>query len=159
MSLTSEEKRYQQELLRAIPVVDGMDIRIVGLSLDNLSLSAPLNTHINYEGTAFGGSLNTLCVLSCYLLIHHRLKKEDLDFNSLVIQDSQIQYLKPVNNDFMASAKFLNAESFLKTFERRGMARAQMKAVVTCDGLQVDLVQFEGRFVATKDFKRQAPPI
>ncbi|MCF8059330.1 MAG: thioesterase domain-containing protein [Bacteriovoracaceae bacterium] len=159
MAITEEDRIYERELLRAIPVVDGMDIGLVDLSLIDLTLSAPLNTHINYEGTAFGGSLNTLCVLSCYLLVHHRLKKEGLEFNSLVIQDSRISYLSPVHSDFKARSQFENVDSFLKLFKRKGISRAEMRAVVTCEESKSPLVQFEGRFVATRDLNRQAPPI
>tara|TARA_A100001015_G_C14938998_1_gene691744 strand:+ start:1135 stop:1467 length:333 start_codon:yes stop_codon:yes gene_type:complete len=98
------KSQYKAKLLSAIPVVSAMEVDIINIGIRELTLTAPLNTNINYEGTAFGGSLNTLCILSGYLLVHHIMHSEKIEINSLVIQDSQIKYLGPVNQDFYATA-------------------------------------------------------
>ncbi len=141
--------KYEQDLLASIPVVSGMDIKIVSISDSSVTLFAPLNTNINYEGTAFGGSLNTLCILSCYLLTHHLLQLADYDIESLVIQNSEVKYLSPVSLDFKAHAAVEDESirKFLKTLERKKMARIELSSVVTSDD-QIPQVEFKGRFVA-----------
>ncbi len=141
---------YKTELLNSIPVVAAMNVEITDISADSIELSAPLDTNINYEGTAFGGSLNTLCILSGYLLVHHILKSRNIPFSSLVIQDSQVRYLKPVTKNFHARATInsANLESFQRMMRLKGKGRAQISSVIsTSQGS--DLVAFEARFVVS----------
>lgn len=150
--LNSNESKYKEELLKSIPVVAAMDVDITKIEDHSLTLIAPLTTNINYEGTAFGGSLNTLGILSCYLLVHHLLKINGVPFTSLVIQDSSIQYLKPVHGDFCSRSLCINEESFLSMMKRRGMGRAELEATLFTakDGKESEaLVKFKGRFVAS----------
>lgn len=153
MNISNENREaiYKRELIQSIPVVSGMEIDISELNKYSVTLKAPLDTNINYEGTAFGGSLNTLCVLASYLLTHHILKDNVLDFSSLVIQNSTIEYLRPVDSDFYAKAS-LDKEAclkFLNTFKRRSKARLQINAQVFCANDIKARVIFEGRFVAS----------
>ena len=83
---------YERLLQQAIPVVNDMDISIEKLEDTRVVLKAPLKKNINYEGSAFGGSLNTVATLSGYLLTRYLLEVGKISFSSLVIQASQIQY-------------------------------------------------------------------
>ena len=145
-------ERYKQELLSSIPVVAAMDVQIEDVKDNSITLGAPLNTNINYEGTAFGGSLNTVCILSCYLLVHHLLKSKDVGFSSLVIQDSQIKYLLPVNSDFSATSVVTpkSEEMLLKMLDRKKQGRIQVKSAVKTNDSDDNLVEFSARFVITK---------
>lgn len=142
---------YKEELLNSIPVVSGMDIDIVSIEDQSISLSAPLDTNINYEGTAFGGSLNTLCILASYLLVHHSLKSAEVKFSSLVIQDSEIKYLKPVNEDFIATSKVTEKDQklFLKFVQRKSVGRISVEAFIEDSKTSEEKVHFKGRFVAS----------
>ena len=142
-------EEYKRQLLNSIPVVTGMEIDIKDISPKEISITAPLNTNINYEGTAFGGSINTLCILSSYLLTHHIVKESKLDLKSLVIQDSQIKYITPVQEDFVATATVSDSElkRFLTLLSRKGVGRINVSSVIRTANSQ-DLVHFKGRFVA-----------
>ena len=145
---TNLKNNYKTELLNSIPVVAAMNVDITDIGADTIELTAPLDTNINYEGTAFGGSLNTLCVLSGYLLVHHILRSQEIPFSSLVIQDSQVKYLKPVTKDFHARATITpeNLRSFMKMIQFKGKGRAEVSSIITTDDTS-QLVTFEGRFV------------
>lgn len=149
MNSTNIIEQYQNELLSAIPVVSAMDVSIVKVDKREIQLTAPLNTNINYEGTAFGGSLNTICVLSCYLMTHHLVKSYGYKIDSLVIQDSQIKYLNPVDKDFKASAvpEDRSCDLFLKLLDKKGQGRLNLNAKIT-DDFGKTLVEFNARFVA-----------
>jgi thioesterase domain-containing protein len=143
---------YKKDLLESIPVVKGMELDITLIEPERLSVKAPLNTNINYEGTAFGGSLNTCCVLASYLLVHHILRMGQVEFDSIVIQNSEVNYLSPVTADFEATAiaNTSDISSFKRSLERRGVGRLGLKASVkTCAG-EVEHVVFNARFVAAK---------
>jgi len=149
--MSSLKDQYASELLRSIPVVKGMNISIESLGKDSLRISAPLDSNINYEGTAFGGSLNTTCILSCYLLVHHVLKQNDIKFKSLVIQDSEIKYLIPVDGDFGAQAFFEagSVQFLIKQLHSKGRGRVSVNSQVSLKGESETRVNFKGRFVVT----------
>jgi thioesterase domain-containing protein len=143
--------KYKEELLHSIPVVKGMDLEICDISDESMTLSAPLSTNINYEGTAFGGSLNTTCILSGYLLVHHVLKTRGVNFQSLVIQDSSVRYLSPVTSDFFSKAVVdpRKVDRLVKTFSSRGVARIAIHSEIRRTGVDEALVQFVGRYVVS----------
>jgi thioesterase domain-containing protein len=142
-------KNYEKELLSSIPVVGSMNISIEEVGDDFILLKAPLDTNINYEGTAFGGSLNTACILSSYLMVHHALRNNGIAFESLVIQNSSVEYLKPVRKDFFAKA-FLgerNRQHLFRLLEKRGRGRVEIESSIFTDDENEKLVTFTGRFV------------
>lgn len=148
-----EPSIYKQQLVDSIPVVTALGVDIEDVGDDFVLLRAPLDKNINYEGTAFGGSLNTVAILSCYLLTHHILKCNQVPFQSLVIQNSQINYLRPVTGDFYARSQISDQKDiqrFLKMLWQKKMARIELTSNIF--SLQGDpqhpLVQFTGRFVA-----------
>ena len=140
---------YKNELLASIPIVKGMDLDIQLVEVRKIVLSAPLNKNINYEGTAFGGSINTLAIFSCYLLTHHILKSNTVSFKSLVIQNSEINYLEPVSSNFLATAEVdqYSLDRFVSTMARRRVARLSVQSKITVDEKTKCL--FNGRFVAS----------
>lgn len=144
------QEEYKRKLIDSIPVVKGMDVEIDNISPNSLTVGAPLNTNINYEGTAFGGSLNTVCILSCYLLIHHLLNLHEVEFESLVIQNSEIDYIKPVQEDFYAISYIGDIEKnrFFSMLKKRGVGRIHISSAIRTGGREVDLVRFKARFVA-----------
>ena len=107
-----QPSQYKQQLVDSIPVITALGVEIEEVGDNFILLRAPLDKNINYEGTAFGGSLNTVAILSCYLMAHHILKHNQIPFKSLVIQNSHINYLKPVTQDFFACSFIENKEKY-----------------------------------------------
>jgi len=144
-------KLYKEELLNAIPVTSGIDLDILKIEDQSITLSAPLVNNVNYEGTAFGGSINTLCILSCYLLVHHVLKINKVVFKSLVIQDSSIKYIKPVDGNFNATStiELKDEKLLIKLIQRKGVGRISVRSEICTDGSDETKVVFHGRFVAS----------
>ncbi len=141
-------EQYLKELTQSIPVTSNLDVEVVSLNDTGVKLRAPLNTHINYEGTAFGGSLNTICILACYLSVHHLFRSNSIKFNSLVIQNSEMNYIKPVAENFTAHATVENIDFILNCFRRRGAARAKVRCSIELETNKgVELCSFTGRFV------------
>jgi thioesterase domain-containing protein len=144
-------EKYKEQLLNSIPVVAAMNVDIKAVENNSITISAPLDTNINYEGTAFGGSLNTACVLSSYLLVHHFLISNEIKFTSLVIQNSSIEYLVPVQEDFFAKSLITqkNADFLKRTISKRGKGRIEVESVISTEGSSVEFVKFKGRFVVS----------
>jgi thioesterase domain-containing protein len=141
-------EQIEQDLLNSIPIVAKLGVQIQDYKDETISVSAPLSENFNYQGTAFGGSLNTIALLPCYLWANKICKP--LGFKSLVIQDSSVQYLKPVTGNFIATAdKPENVETFVKILKRRKSARITISSKIKRVDSDEVCVRFTGRFVAT----------
>ena len=126
-----------------------MRITIVRASPDLVRLEAPLTPNINYNGTAFGGSIYTVAALSSWLLVSATITAGDHEADYVVIQDGAIEYLQPADDRFEAESAWPSDESrsrCLQGLERRRVARSELAALVTCKGAVC--ATFEGRFVA-----------
>jgi len=138
-----------QELLHAkIPITRAMGVKVEDYDGERLVLSAPLEANINHLGTAFGGSLNALAVLSGYGLLW--LVLQDTECH-IVIRESSISYDRPVRGEIRATCVRPQAEAlaeFKKTFHERGRARIALTATIEDAG--ATCVRFRGTFVAMR---------
>src|SRR5215213_4052332 len=138
-----------QELLHAkIPITRAMGVKVEDYDGERLVLSAPLEANINHLGTAFGGSLNALAVLSGYGLLWLELEDQECH---IVIRESSISYERPVKGEIRATCVRPEAEAlaeFKRTFRQKGKARISLSATIEDDGLTA--VRFQGTFVALR---------
>ena len=137
----NELKAY---LFQNIPITKSLDLNILEASLEKVRLSAPFKTHKNHKNTAFGGSLNTLLTLSCWVLLHLNLPG-----HQIVITENKTDYLTPVTSDFEAVSTLPPKETwekFLNTLKRHKKGRLQLKATIHQGGTLA--VAFTGTFAA-----------
>jgi thioesterase domain-containing protein len=136
-----------QELLHSkIPITRAMGVRVEDYDGERLILSAPLDENVNHLGTAFGGSLNALAVLSGYGLLWLEMKDTDCH---IVIRKSSISYERPVRGELRATCVRPREEAlaeFKQTFQRKGKARIALTATIEDQGKVA--VRFEGIFVS-----------
>lgn len=139
-----------QELLHTkIPITRALGVKVEDYDGERLVLSAPLEANVNHLGTAFGGSLNTLAVLSGYGLLW--LELQDAECH-IVIRESSISYERPVRGDIRATCVRPPADAlaqFRKTFHEKGKARIALTATIEDEG--VICVRFRGTFVALRE--------
>lgn len=138
-----------EQLLHAeIPLSRAMQVRVLRFDHQGLVLGAALAPNLNHKKTAFGGSLNSLATLACWGLIQ-LLRPETKTAMTVVIQESRVQFLKPVARDFEAICPLPapdKLEKFLHTLERKGRARLELEATISASGAIA--LSFQGRFVA-----------
>ena len=141
--------RQIEELLHSkIPITRAMGVKVERYDGERIILSAPLEENVNHLGTAFGGSLNALAVLSGYGLLWLELQDPECH---IVIRASSISYERPVRGVLRATCVRPEAETFdafKKTFQQKGKARITLKATIESEGERA--VQFEGTFVALR---------
>jgi thioesterase domain-containing protein len=132
-----------------IPLARQLGITAVGIDQGSLILSAPLATNRNYEGTAFGGSLNAIATLAGWSAVWVALREAGLD-GSIVIQDSAVRYQRPVTGDFRASAALVPERKarFLDALQRKSKARITVD--VTVGDASGPAVVFAGRYVVQR---------
>ena len=138
-----------QDLLHTkIPITRAMDVRVEDYDGERLVLVAPLEANVNHLGTAFGGSLNTLAVLSGYGLLWLEMQNTECH---IVIRESSISYDRPVRVEIRATCFRPETQvlaEFKKTFDEKGKARIALTATIDDEGLMC--VRFRGVFVALR---------
>ena len=94
-------EELQKELHNEIPLTKLMNINIKEYNEKELITTAPLNININDKGTAFGGSLSTMTIISSWSLCW--LISKELGFNSknIVVIKNENSYKKPVTKDIV----------------------------------------------------------
>ncbi len=147
--MNQEIADIESMLLKEIPILTHMGVRVEEYSKSKIVVSSKLEEHYNYEGTAFGGSLNTVALLPCFLMARKVLADVGISPRSLVIQSSEVKYLLPVTANFKATCLYPDAERFISHLQRRGRARIELKSSISLASEDTSLVEFEGRFVAT----------
>jgi len=102
--MTSDE--LEQRIRQGIPLSVQMDFRVLDLNRNSIRVRGGGQENINVHGTAFAGSLYTVCTLAAWGLITSRLPEDA----SLVMAEGKIRYRKPVVGDLLASCEVLSSE-------------------------------------------------
>src|SRR5271167_4228194 len=111
-------------------------------------LRAPLAPNANYKGTAFGGSLYSVAVLSGWAWVTRYLAERGLNADA-VIQESNTQFLAPVQGELRASAAAppeAQLDKFCKMLRRAGRGRIRVRVDIYYGQTLATL--FEGVFAA-----------
>lgn len=118
-----------QNLVRAkIAAADFMQIAITQLESDALEISAPLAPNANVHGTLFAGSATSIAMVAAWCLVYERMQQENLGSNLVVVRQAT-NYLRPVNGDFTASARFANEnawQNFVDALRAKGRGRISL---------------------------------
>ena len=145
MSLT---RQIQDLFYSKIPLTRAMGVKVEEYDGERLILSAPLDNNINHLGTAFGGSLNALAVLSVYGFLWMELQDPECH---IIIRESSISYERPVRDEIRAICARPEAEllaEFKSAFQKKGKARIALSATIEDKG--VTAANFRGTFVAIR---------
>lgn len=111
-------------------------------------LCAPLAPNANYKGTAFGGSLFSVAVLTGWSWVTRHLASAGLAADA-VIQEATVRYLVPVEGDLRATLHAPAAdqiEKFGRMLQRAGRGRIRLKVEIH-QGRTL-ATEFEGVFAA-----------
>lgn len=140
---------YLEELFHAdIPITGGMRIRVGAYDGMSLVLNAPLEPNVNDKGTAFGGSIFSLLVLSGWGLLHLKLKEEGIPAE-VMIHTSEITYTLPVKTALTACCELPDTQSFARFIHdvrTRGRGKILLTASMICNNRTA--ARFTGNYVA-----------
>lgn len=142
-------KDLEELFHRDIVLTRHMGVQVKAYANDELVVGAPLALNLNHKQTAFGGSLNCLVTLAGWGMVYLILEEMGLDAQ-IIIQESQISYLKPIAQDFDAIC-LKPAEAmvgkFKKMVQKKGVGRLPLNVVIYVDDELA--VTFRGSYVAT----------
>ena len=142
-------REYLQELIGREFML-ARHIGVVVESADDAAvvLRAPLGPNANHQGTAFGGSLYSLAVLTGWAWLTRYLAARNIPADA-VIQESNTRFLIPVEGELRACAESPSAAQlarFRKMLQRAGRGRINLRVHITYRETLATL--FEGIFVA-----------
>ena len=141
-------KELQNKLYTEIPLTKMMEIKIQDYNEQELITTAPLNPNINDKGTAFGGSLATICIISGWSLSWLISKELGFDSNNIVIIKNETSFKKPVTKDIVCHTKKPSLEEIQILKEKlltKKSASLKIKSKIIEDG--ETCVDFEGYYV------------
>jgi thioesterase domain-containing protein len=141
-------RRIQELFYDQMPITRAMGVTVERYDGERLVLTAPLEANRNHLGTAFGGSINTLAVLSGYGMLWMELQDTECH---LVIRESSICYERPVLSELRAVCVRPGGEtlaSFKHRFHQKGKARIALDATLEEGGIVA--ARFRGTFVALR---------
>lgn len=146
--------QIEQYLYKHIPITKALGVKVISFSKNEVNLKAPLFNNINHRSTAFGGSISSLLITTGWSYL--RLLFDDHDpVPAIVIGKSSTEYLKPINQDFVAELVIPGKErieKFQEMYDRFGKSRITLKAQIK-EGDQIQAA-FEGDFVVMKGRKQ-----
>jgi len=93
--------KLQEKLHNEIPLTKLMGITIDNYNEKELVTKAPLNININDKGTAFGGSLSTMTIISSWSLCWLISQELGFDSKNIVVIKNENKYSKPVTKDIV----------------------------------------------------------
>ena len=138
----------QNRIVREFTLAKHIGIVVEAADDDAVVLSAPLAPNANYKGTAFGGSLYSVAVLTGWAWVTRYLAARGLAADA-VIQESSVRFLAPVLGVLRASAAApseAQIEKFRKMLQRAGRGRIRLRVEINYGETVAAL--FEGVFAA-----------
>ncbi len=141
-------RALQETFEHEIPITLHIGMCVARYDGSELALSAPLEPNINHKATTFAGSLNSVVTLAGWGIIWLVLKEAGIRA-TIVIQDSQSHYRRPVTRDFIATCRKPEAaqiEQFVRMLREKGKARLELQAQI--HEHEKLALSFQGRYVA-----------
>ena len=133
-------KTLESTLHTEVPLTEQMGMRVEAHDENELMLHADFEPNINIHGTAFGGSLYSICAVTCWGMLHLKLEEEGIDAHS-VLRQAKIDYIQPVRGDIKARCRLPDDgafEEFILRLKQGNRARIELNAeIITEEGLAV----------------------
>jgi len=140
---------YLQALIdREIMLAKPMGIIVESADETAVVLRAPLAPNANHKGTAFGGSLYSIAVLTGWAWITRFLATRKLDAEA-VIQESSMRFLAPVHGEMRSSIEIpgeADIDKFQKMLLRAARGRIRLQVNVHAGATLATV--FDGLFAA-----------
>ena len=151
--MTTQSTNFGRDYLQNRIVGEFILARHIGIVVESADdsavvLRAPLALNANYKGTAFGGSLYSVAVLTGWAWVTRYLAARGLAADA-VIQESSVRFLAPVQGELRASVAApsdAQIDKFRKMLQRAGRGRIRLRVEIIYD--QGVAALFEGVFAA-----------
>jgi len=136
----------ERTLHEEVPLTRQMGIRVEDHDGRELVVRADFEPNINIHGTAFGGSLFSICAVTCWGLLHLKFEEAGIAAHS-VLGEANIRYLRPVKGEIEARCRIPDDDSFkafMAAAARKEKARIPLQAAILSKGRE--RVRFQGDY-------------
>lgn len=140
--------KLQKKLHSEIPLTKVMGIQIDDYNDKELITTAPLDININDKGTAFGGSLSTMTIISSWSMCWLISQELGYDSKNIVVIKNENSYRRPVTRNLICHTQKPTAEQIQKVkskLEEKGSASIKITSSII-EGSEV-CVEFVGTYV------------
>ena len=138
----------QTFLHQHIPASSALAIQVQTCDDQQIIMTAPHHLNRNHKNTVFGGSIALAATLCAWSMVHIRCPQAQ---GNIVIQDSQIRYLRPALHDLKLCTLAGEEASWQDMFTQLEQT-GKGKIILTTELFSQDklVAVFKGKFVALK---------
>ena len=103
--------RFEAECRRDIPLLTAMELSLTGYRDLALTLEAPLAPNINNKGTAFGGSIASICLFGGWAVSTLAFADHGIDNTEIVVYRNEMIFERPARGHLVVRAR-IDAREF-----------------------------------------------
>ena len=134
----------ERTLHREVPLTRQMGIRVEDHDGSELVVKADFAPNVNIHGTAFGGSLFSICAITGWGLLHLKFDEAGVAAQS-VLGEAGIRYLRPVRGEIEARCRLPeDFDHFMQRVLQGQRAAVRLEAVIRTGGRE--RVRFQGDY-------------
>lgn len=123
-----------------VPLTEFMNLTVEELNELSVKVSIPFKPNGNHYGTAFGGSISTLGIVTGWALLHSKVTANNIGCR-LAIGQSSTKFIQPAVSDIYAECYLANDEYF-KNFAGEISSSGKAHIKLTCE------IKSEGKIIA-----------
>ena len=97
-------QEIENKIHTQIPMTRLMKLQLKSLDNSKLITTAPLDINVNDKGTAFGGSLSSIVIISSWCMAFYLSQKFKIDKSNIVIVKNETKFLRPVTKDIVCNS-------------------------------------------------------
>lgn len=150
MNLENFKNELQEKLHSEILPTKTLEFKVEHIDDHEMVLSAPLQANINDKGTAFGGSIASLCTITGWSMCWVLSKYLEVECD-MVVYESNMNYYRPVTKDFNATVKVpcgAEIENIKAKLEERKKASIELEVLIYED--MKECVKYVGKYAFLK---------
>jgi thioesterase domain-containing protein len=110
-------KRFEAECRLDIPLLDAMQLSFVKFDELTLTMEAPLAPNINNKGTAFGGSIASICLFGGWAVSTLAFIDNGIGNTEIVVYKNEMTFERPARGLLRVNA-WIDADEFAACLAR-----------------------------------------
>ena len=138
----------ERTLHAEVPLTRQMGVRVEEHDGRELLVKADFAPNVNIHGTAFGGSLFSICAVTCWGLLHLKIEEAGIDARA-VLARAEVAFPRAVTGEILCRCRAPedgSLERFLNQAAASERARIALHAEIIAGGETA--VRFDGRYAA-----------
>ena len=102
--------QFEAECRTDIPLLDAMQLSFVEYGDLSLTIEAPLAPNINNKGTAFGGSIASICLFAGWAVATLSFVDNDIHNTEIVVYKDEMTFERPARGHLIVRAQIETAD-------------------------------------------------